>query len=233
MTNDPRICPECGLPDPGGCSCSPGWNAALAVTGGDAAAAELVMAAAIPARPRLSSNQSRALQTIVDRAAAGQTTRTSGYPDHAAGRVSGITAMSLERHGLVETISPAPTGHYVNPTDAGRAEYARRWPDGPAAAPLPSPTPDPGWTELTVTTTSEIRGYAWLIDGDDNLWLLVGADPAGTGMAVYGQARKITRRLSHSLLRALAIEDAHRGINTRGPLVIVSEPAADSRAATR
>jgi hypothetical protein len=224
MTNDPRTCPECGLPDPGGCSCSPGWNAALAVTGGDAAAAERVMAAAIPARPRLSSNQSAALRTTVDRAAAGQTTRTSVYPDHAAGRVSGITAMSLERHGLVETIGPALTGHYVNPTDAGRAEYARRWPDGPAAAPLPSsPTPEPD-----LTMTDQIRGYAWLIDGDGTLWLLVGADPAGTGMAVYGEARKITKQLSHTLLRALAIEDAHHGINTRGPLV-VGDPRTDRR----
>jgi hypothetical protein len=73
----------------------------------------------------------------------------------------------------------------------------------------------------TTTTTTTVTASAWLTDGAGELWVLVGPDPAGTGMAVYGLARRIANRQGHSPLRALAIEDAH-GIDDRGPQVTLA-----------
>lgn len=63
-----------------------------------------------------------------------------------------------------------------------------------------------------------IKGYATITDDAGRIWVLIGPDPAGTPMAVYAPARAIEDKRSHSLLRALAIEDRY-GIRGRGPLV--------------
>lgn len=70
--------------------------------------------------------------------------------------------------------------------------------------------------------TGPVRGNAWLLDGDGELWVLHGPDPAGTGMAVYQVPGEAV------LYRALAIEDEH-GIDLRGPAVVLDDqPAAGS-----
>lgn len=94
----------------------------------------------------------------------------------------------------------ARTADEVSPvTELSGAEEDSGWGDSPAAA----------------------VGYAWLIDGDGLVWVCAGADPSGTGMAVYTTATGIklaAKGRAAKVLRALAIEDKW-GIAKRGPLV--------------
>lgn len=77
---------------------------------------------------------------------------------------------------------------------------------------------------VRVDTPAEqtVQGNAWLIDGNDDFWLLFGADPAGTGMAVYALDEAMRESDSVELYRALAIEDRFHGIDQRGPLVTIA-----------
>jgi hypothetical protein len=97
-----------------------------------------------------------------------------------------------------------------------------------------------------------IKVPAWLIDSDGDgvetgaemgVWLLLGLDPAGTWMAVYGLAETMTdvagridpspeavvRLTGVYVKRLLAIEDAH-GIELRGPEIELESPLADALA---
>lgn len=76
--------------------------------------------------------------------------------------------------------------------------------------------------ENETAETVTIRGNAWLIDADYDLWVLVGAAEDGTGTAAYRFAEDAGSLTAET--HDVSFIEAHHGIAARGPLGLFKVP---------